>query len=304
VVQYVVRLARLLPPRDADLRDGRGSVRVLSLGAGVQSTTLALMAAHGEIGPMPDCAIFADTQDEGRATYDHLRWLCGVLPFPVHQPTRGKLSEALLAGDDEARIPAFVEGSGLAKRQCTRNFKIRPIRREVRRVLGVGPRSYIAPRTVEQWIGISIDEADRMKPAGVAFMVNRWPLIELRMSRSACAQWLWDRYKRVAPKSSCVDCAFQSDEQWLDRQINAPPDFAEACAIDVALRSDANVARFRGRLFLHRSCRPLGEIDFAALVADRSRQGDLFANECAGVWGVNRGGKDAGGSRQGVSTPE
>jgi hypothetical protein len=26
----------------------------------VQSTTLALMAAHGEIGPMPDCAIFAD----------------------------------------------------------------------------------------------------------------------------------------------------------------------------------------------------------------------------------------------------
>ena len=36
-------------------------LRVLSLGAGVQSTTLALMAAHGEIGPMPDCAIFADT---------------------------------------------------------------------------------------------------------------------------------------------------------------------------------------------------------------------------------------------------
>lgn len=30
-------------------------LRVLSLGAGVQSTTLALMAAHGEIGPMPDC---------------------------------------------------------------------------------------------------------------------------------------------------------------------------------------------------------------------------------------------------------
>ncbi len=29
-------------------------LRVLSLGAGVQSTTLALMAAHGTIGPMPD----------------------------------------------------------------------------------------------------------------------------------------------------------------------------------------------------------------------------------------------------------
>ena len=32
-------------------------LRVLSLGVGVQSTTLALMAAHGEVGPMPNCAI-------------------------------------------------------------------------------------------------------------------------------------------------------------------------------------------------------------------------------------------------------
>ena len=35
-------------------------LRILSLGAGVQSTTLALMAAHGEV-EAPDCAIFADT---------------------------------------------------------------------------------------------------------------------------------------------------------------------------------------------------------------------------------------------------
>jgi hypothetical protein len=261
-------------------------MRVLSLGAGVQSTTLALMAAHGEIGPMPDCAIFADTQDEGAETYAHLEWLCGVLPFPVYRPTRGRLSEAMLGGDDEARIPAFVEGSGLAKRQCTRNFKIRPIRREVRRLLGAGPRSYIAPGSVEQWIGISIDEADRMKPAGVAFMVNRWPLIEARLDRAACARWLWDRYRRRAPKSSCVYCAFQSPEQWLSRQVNSPADFGYACGVDTALRSNANVARFRGRLFLHSSCQPLVEIDFAAIVARRNRQGDLFANECEGVCGV------------------
>ncbi|NTJ45305.1 hypothetical protein G6L28_22315 [Agrobacterium larrymoorei] len=35
-------------------------LRALSLGAGVPSTTIALMAAHGEIAPMPDCAISAD----------------------------------------------------------------------------------------------------------------------------------------------------------------------------------------------------------------------------------------------------
>ena len=36
-------------------------LEVISLGAGVQSTTMALMAAHGEIEPMPDLAIFTDT---------------------------------------------------------------------------------------------------------------------------------------------------------------------------------------------------------------------------------------------------
>lgn len=262
------------------------ALTVLSLGAGVQSTTLALMAAHGEITPMPDCAIFADTQDEGAATYEHLRWLCSVLPFPVYQPSRGRLSAALLSGEDEARIPAFVEGSGLAKRQCTRNFKIRPIRRQIRDLLGVGVRGYIAPGSVSQWIGISTDEADRQKPSGVQFTINRWPLIECGMDRAACQSWLWDRYGRRAPKSACIYCAFQSDKQWLDRKTNVPGEHEDACRVDDALRSPHNVARFRGRLFLHRSEKPLREVDFAALVAARHRQLDMFSNECEGMCGV------------------
>ena len=35
---------------------------IISFGAGVQSSTMALMAAKGLIGPMPDAAIFADVQ--------------------------------------------------------------------------------------------------------------------------------------------------------------------------------------------------------------------------------------------------
>jgi hypothetical protein len=44
-------------------------LRALSLGAGVQSTALALMAAHGKVGPLPDCAIFAGTGWEPRAAW-------------------------------------------------------------------------------------------------------------------------------------------------------------------------------------------------------------------------------------------
>jgi hypothetical protein len=90
---------------------GGGSVmtlRILSLGAGVQSTTMALMAAHGEI-PMPDYAVFADTKAEPAAVYEHLRWISGgnVLPFPVVTVTGGSLREGLRTPGRFVSVPFF-----------------------------------------------------------------------------------------------------------------------------------------------------------------------------------------------------
>jgi len=48
-------------------------LRVLSLGAGVQSSTLALMVEKGEI-PKVDCGIFADVGGEPQTVYDHLEY--------------------------------------------------------------------------------------------------------------------------------------------------------------------------------------------------------------------------------------
>ena len=70
-------------------------LRCLSLGTGVQSTTMALMAARGELTPMPDIAIFADTGWEPAAVYDHLDWLRSgeVLPFPVEIVKKSNLRD-------------------------------------------------------------------------------------------------------------------------------------------------------------------------------------------------------------------
>jgi len=62
-------------------------LEVISLGAGVQSTVMALMAAKGELSPMPDCAIFADTKFEPKGVYTHLDWLEKQLPFPTYRVT-------------------------------------------------------------------------------------------------------------------------------------------------------------------------------------------------------------------------
>ncbi len=125
-------------------------LHIISLGAGVQSSTMALMAAAGEITPMPHCAIFADTQAEPASVYKWLDWLEKQLPFPVHHVTKGSLTEVSLKlrtrrdGTGmwaKSLIPAFVknpDGSkGIMGRACTADFKVAMI---IKRAKGMIPR--------------------------------------------------------------------------------------------------------------------------------------------------------------------
>lgn len=261
-------------------------LRVISLGAGVQSTTLALMAAHGEIGPVPDCAIFADTGWEPAAVYEHLRWMQSgnVLPFPVHVVTAGNIRSDALAkvnstGQRFAAIPWFTLGRhgkrGMGRRQCTKEYKLRPIQREVVRLLG-GKRQ---AGGAEVWVGISMDEVVRMKPSRVRYIVNRWPLIERRMSRRDCLAWLSAKGYAPPPRSSCVGCPFHSDLEW--RALRARPDeWADAVAIDEAIRHQPGR---RVQQFMHSSCVPLADVDLST--PEERGQLNLFTNECEGLCG-------------------
>lgn len=277
------------------------TLRVISLGAGVQSTTMALMAAHGEIGPMPDCAIFADTKGEPAAVYEHLRWLqsANVLPFPVHLVSQGSLLQDTLAGTNSggkkrfASIPHFFDMGPeaenrvvLGRRQCTKEYKLDPLSRHYRTLLGKEPRDRIARGTVEVWVGISLDEKGRMKDARAQWITNRWPLIERRMSRGDCLEWLKRHGYPQPPKSACGFCPFRTNAEWRNLRENDPAAFADAILIDEAMRNSAAARGLRGVPFLHRSCQPLREVDFTD---GDPRQDALFGfdyNECEGMCGV------------------
>lgn len=260
-------------------------ITVVSLGAGVQSTTMALMAAHGEITPMPGCAIFADTGWEPKAVYKHLDWLTGQLPFPVHVVRGGDIRRDTLAkrnttGGSFAAVPWFMkmpDGSPtMGRRQCTKEYKLYPIRRKVREMLG----GKTPKGGAEVWVGISLDEAMRMKPATVQYTVNRWPLIEKRMSRGDCLLWLQRNNYPRAPKSSCIGCPFHSDDQWRALRNN-PIEWADALEVDAAIRKPA---RGKGQQFMHRSMVPLDQVDLST--AEDRGQLNLFINECEGMCGV------------------
>lgn len=268
-------------------------LRVLSLGAGVQSTTVALMAARGELGAQPDCAIFADTGAEPQAVYRHLEWLRSVLPFEVHIVSAGDLRQELLDASagvrgSWGRPPLFVRGDdgqvGMTRRQCTQDYKLEPIIKKVRELIGLAPRQRGPKKpVVEQWIGISTDEIIRLKPSRHSYIQNRHPLIEARMSRQACLDWLHQRQYPRPPKSACTFCPYHSNEMWREMRDSDPTSWSDAVRVDGALRSGQHIL-LKGTPYLHRSCQPLDRVDFTR-AEERCGQ-PSFLEECEGMCGV------------------
>lgn len=271
-------------------------LRVLSLGAGVQSTTIALMASQGEFGDVPDCAIFADTGWEPKSVYEHLRWLRspGVLSFPVHIVSAGSniRSDLILRKDPKGPEGRFVtapffmlnaDGSkGMGRRQCTTHYKIEPIRRKVRELLGKSARQSIRPNSVEMWIGISVDEIIRATPARVKFMTNRFPLLEKGMFRNDCILWLRKRGFAKPPKSSCIGCPFHNDAFWKDMRENRPDEWLDAVEVDTAIRNPKGWRK--AKQFMHSQRVPLDEVDLSR--AKDIEQDNGLLTECEGMCGV------------------
>lgn len=265
-------------------------LKVLSLGAGVQSSTLALMFSAGELAQPPDCAIFADTGAEPQAVYDWLAWLTPRLTFPVHRVMHHEgLKVALygaLNGKRFASVPFYTQtdaerGIGMLRRQCTREFKVLPITRKLRELIGLKFRQRAPKATaVIQYIGISLDEAHRMKPSNEHWIEHRWPLIDVGMSREDCLWWMRKRGFPQPPKSACSFCPYHDDTQWADLKANQPAAWAEAIDVDRLIRNGVHGTKYR--LFLHESLRPLEEIEFAPA----SEPGRKFGNECEGMCGV------------------
>ena len=283
--------------RDRSKLRNRTPFRSLSLGAGVQSTVLALMAERGEYDlPKPDVAVFADTGWEPPSVYEHLDWLQEQLSFEVVRVQAGNIKDNILGGtspdgNNYLGIPAFLvnaDGStAIAARQCTSKYKVKPINRYLRDRLGIPPGQR-APKhvQVEIWMGISADEVLRQKDSREEWATNRYPLIELGFSRAQLLNWFSENYPdRYLPRSSCIGCPYRTDGEWKWLKTNAPDAFDEAVFVDRALREVPvvrNAITRKGSAFLHKSRVPLSEIDF-----DEATDYDShMAEECEGLCGI------------------
>ncbi len=273
-------------------------LRVISLGAGVQSSAMFLMACHGELTPKPDAAIFADTQWEPKEVY---RWLAELARIgatrgiPIIQASRGNLRRDMLdatvrgiqrQGQRAASMPLYTSTGdgreGMIRRQCTREYKVEVVEREVRRLLGLKPRQAAKPDSAQFWLGISADEAGRMRESRSRWYSNHYPLIfdcEPAMRRRDCMEWLTTHGYPVPRKSACLGCPYHSNAEWRAIKEN-PEEWANVIEFDEGIR---NRGGHRGQLYLHRSCKPLAEVDLSTA----EERGQLnWINECEGMCGV------------------
>jgi len=278
------------------------TLRVLSLGAGVQSSVLALMAAKGLV-TKPDVAIFADTQWEPQSVYDHLQWLKEEVgdAFPIYTVTLGDIRAKTLQTTITNKgfvpsIPVFIDSpiddvsdkaGAMQSRQCTANYKIVPIQKKVRELLGLKFRQRVKEGTVvENMQGISLDEIYRMKASRISWMPSRYPLIEMKMSRWDCQVWFEKNYPgQPLQKSACIGCPYKNDRDWKNMKENDPVSWADLVDFDHSLRNgNRNAFGAKFPVYVHRSMKPIDEIDFSD---DDSGQLDLFsAEECEGMCGV------------------
>jgi hypothetical protein len=285
-------------------------LRVLSLGAGVQSTTLALLIKHGDV-PLVDRAIFADTGAEPRAVYDHLAWLQtpGLLPFPIDVVSEGhNLRDEIMASTrgeglrgSHARPPFYVlngyDGTrGMIRRQCTGDYKIDPINKRVRELLGLKPRSpWPKDVRVEQLYGISLDEVTRMRTNSVPTIANHYPLVDLGLRRYDCLRWLERHGYPRPPKSACTFCPYRSDSSWRHLKDTDPEGWQDAVAMDRAIRTGLREDSLVGELYLHASLQPLELVDLRTAaergqpalfpLGDELDEVNHFENECEGLCG-------------------
>lgn len=268
-------------------------LRVLSYGGGTQSAALALMAAAGTVDPL-DAVIFADTHGELPETYlyaDYVERHLVAAGIPFLRVSAGSLEAALLADEPTSGNPtppahlirADGEPSRLNGYRCSFDYKRRVITAEVKRLCAEredppirGGRGAWKRADVEQWLGFSVDEIGRCKPADECrcghkrlrppaekggpprghrptcdgrtgsrscgcerfdpWQVNRWPLIELGYRRGDTIRWFEQNGHPTPPRSACWFCPNSRNGRWQALKRDHPDLFERACQIDERIR--------------------------------------------------------------------
>ena len=265
-------------------------LRLFSNGGGVQSTAALVLSAHGEIDyPVH---VFANVGERAEHP-DTLRYVREVaMPYAERHgiefvEVRRRWQRGERAGQPEdlydrltkegsrsLPIPVRMANGAPGRRACTADFKIRVLSRFAKE------RGATAASPALVGLGISMDEWERMRTdSGEALQRLDYPLIDLRMTRDACAALIAREGLPVPPKSSCWFCPFHRPSVWMRMRHEEPELFERAAQLEDLL-NERRATLGKDPVWLTRFARPLRDAIGDQGMLDMEIEGACEAGYC------------------------
>jgi hypothetical protein len=260
-------------------------LKILSCGAGMQSTALALMSCGNALYgvkypevPVYDAVIFCDLGCEAPWVYEQAEFIgrvCGGSGIPYYK------LDTDLYGDYQrnfgekrvSSIPFWSIGpdgkKAKMRRQCTVDYKINAIHRFVRyELLGYAKKQHKRQEDIgahEMHIGFSFEEQHRIFDSFHPFFVNKFPLAEMRLKRPDNYKYILETWGLDTKASACCICPFHRNYFYDYLRNNYRDSYETVVAMDDLLAEKQPKTKIRSRLFISRS---------------RKRIRDLTAEDC------------------------
>jgi len=191
------------------------------------------MSVLGDIEPF-DQIIFADLGWERITTYETVKYYTKYLTERGANVISIKTGDIRVDGaEKEILIPFYTNTGGMLRRQCTYNLKIQPIRQQMRKFAGF-PIRYInpGPKQFKLIMGISYDEYTRMRDSSKQYIVHEYPLIDRKITREDCIEYIKNKGLLVPQKSSCIMCPYRPIIDWKNMKETCIEDFNKAVEFD------------------------------------------------------------------------
>ena len=251
-------------------------MKILSFGAGMQSTALALMSCENAVCkkkkkpyplvPIYDAVIFCDLGLEPpwvKEQMEFTRRSCEsagiffhVLDTPLYQDFTQNFGErrtisipwwTLKEDGHKSRMP----------RNCTLDYKVNEITKYVRwELLGYKKGQWLRPADVkahEMHMGFSAEESRRCHENPHKLFINKFPLVEMGLTRADNYKYILEVWGLDTKASACAFCPFHRNYFFQYIRKNEPKTYQEIVAMDHLLRDKNPKPPMDSDLFISRS---------------------------------------------------
>lgn len=260
-------------------------MKILSCGAGMQSTALALMSCEKIKNtekypkvPIYDLIVFCDLGEEPPWVYSQVEFIRNAcedagIEFMVLETNLYRDYMQNFGKKRVVSIPFWTvspEGKkGKMRRNCTLDYKIAEIQKYVRwNVLGYKKGQRTKPcdeKAHEMHIGFSYEERQRASENPHKMFKNKFPLIDMELTRADNYAYIRDVWGLETKASACTFCPFHRNFFFKYLKENHARDYDILINFDKMLESEQPKTAIESKLYISRS---------------RKRIADLTDHEC------------------------